>query len=177
MNYFSPLGSLPENLRQVSKDIIPLDLCNNYWQAWFPISNSKFCTRVENGRDSCKTQSYFRFAIVCSWNSFLWKAMVTVVQLLFVMEFKSVSSALARRSAAMELFRLSTFVSKSQQFAISSQDLWLFETFDRIEINFKASALLRQLGFQFTGFSRDCRNLSDSLSCLGLRVRDRSRRV
>jgi len=51
-------GSLPELLRQVSKDIIPLDLCNEYWSIFpHPISHSKFCTRVEDGRDSCNGDS------------------------------------------------------------------------------------------------------------------------
>lgn len=53
-------GSLPEYLMQVSKDIIPLELCNQYWATVnHPggITSNKFCTRVENGRDSCNGDS------------------------------------------------------------------------------------------------------------------------
>lgn len=55
-------GSVPENLMQVSKDIISLELCNDYWaKVNHPggISSSKFCTRVENGRDSCKLMLFY----------------------------------------------------------------------------------------------------------------------
>lgn len=53
-------GSLPEMLRQVSKDIITIESCRDYWTGigWTGgISHSKFCTRVENGRDSCNGDS------------------------------------------------------------------------------------------------------------------------
>lgn len=53
-NKLSHLGTLPDLLREVDKDIIDLGLCNEYWHN-HPggVSHSKFCTRVEDGRDSC----------------------------------------------------------------------------------------------------------------------------
>lgn len=45
---------LPEHLRQVDKDIMSLELCNEYWH-FHPggITDAKFCTIIEDGRDSC----------------------------------------------------------------------------------------------------------------------------
>lgn len=46
-------GSAPEFLRQVDKDIMPLAPCNAAWLASefnIPVSDSMFCTVVENGR-------------------------------------------------------------------------------------------------------------------------------
>lgn len=122
-------GSLPENLRQVSKDIIPLALCNTYWQAWFPISHSKFCTRVEDGRDSCKLQNIIQGISFYLSMNYYEQATVTVVLLSFVTVFKSVLLALVLKSAGMEHFRQSTCESKSQQFVTGSLDLFLFRNF------------------------------------------------
>lgn len=47
---------LPVNLLQISKDIMPQDTCQQL-AGTIPIAISKFCTRVENGRDACKSQN------------------------------------------------------------------------------------------------------------------------